>query len=246
MRIKTLTDCLRVSENQEALDMLQNKHLLSASLKTFGFRYLPANSKCRTDLLWERLILPIHDCRGNIIAYAGRKLNSGFSSIQHAYRSKYLDASMAEARIAKWDNSKWLNEPYEKSKNLFNIHRAYAPIINKGYAIIVEGYFDVVGLFNKNIYNVVATCGTNLSKYQSYFLKTLCDHCVILYDGDSAGYKASENASNMLKSVNVGSTIIYLDEGLDPDDFIAHKNSVKFTKLLDDFVKERAAYINLT
>jgi DNA primase len=153
---------------------------------------------------------------------------------------------MAEAKIDKWDKSKWLNEPYEKNKNLFNFHRAYQNIIGKNYAIIVEGYFDVAGLHNKGIKNSVATCGTNLSKYQAYLIKTICDYCLIMFDGDEAGRNASVIASETLHSINLPCTIITLGDGIDPDDYIKKKNPRRFSQILDDIVRQGIRQVNLT
>ena len=246
MRTKPLSSCIDYNTIKEATDMLNFKQLSVASCNEFGFCYISSNSKCKTDLLWERLALPIHDIRGNLIAYAGRKLETREKYIQQSFKSKYLDQNMAQAKIDKWNKSKWLNEPYEKSKHLFNFHRAYPYIMNKGYIIVVEGYFDVVGLYNKGIKNVVATCGTNLSRYQAFLIKAICDHCMIMYDGDEAGIKASFVSSETLNTINFPYTIITLDNSLDPDDYIKKKNPRRFLQILDDLYRHSIEQVTLT
>lgn len=231
---------------EEAAEMINSKGFSAATLDEFGLYFVNANDKCKTDLLWERIALPIHGFSGRVIAHAGRKLESRLPEISKAMTSKYMSQELAEAKINKWIKSKWINEPYEKSKNLFNMHRAHGSILDLNYCIVVEGYWDVMALYNKGIYNVVAACGTNLSKYHAYFIKALCDHCVFIYDTDDAGEKASDRSVEMMDSVGIFSTVIELPDGLDPDEYVRHKKSKSLIRTMDSIISDKTTRVSLT
>ena len=159
---------------------MKNKQFSAETINEFGLCYVPSQSTSRTDLLWNRLSLPIQNCRGKTIAYAGRRLTTNIEDLKDAYLKKYRNDDMVNSKINKWNNSKWINEPYDKVKNLYNYHRAAPSIYEKNYAIVVEGYFDVIAFHQKGIKNIVATCGTTLSRQQIMMIKILCDFVYIL------------------------------------------------------------------
>ena len=238
-------DCKPYTEIDEATDMLNSKKLSVATLNEFGVCYIPANTRCRTDLLWERLGLPIHDFNSNIIAHAGRKMDSRKDIVKSVFKNKYPSIELVNAKMLKWEKSKWINEPYEKSKNLFNINRAYNSIIENNYVIVVEGYFDVMALWDKRIYNVVATCGTTLSRYQAFFIKALCNYCLLMFDPDEAGVMASEHARETLGSIEMENSILVLPDSMDPDDYVMKKKPSALKSVLDTIVENKTSKVYL-
>ena len=213
-----------------------NKQFSAEIIDEFELCYIPANSVCRTDLIWGRLGLPIHNNHGKTIAYAGRKLIEETANVHEAYIHKYNDTNLSSAKLKKWENSKWINEPYDKIKNLYNFYKASPYIYQKNYAIIVEGYFDVIMCYQKGLRNVVATCGTNISKQQILLLKSLCDFTYILYDPDDAGQLAALRAQELCNNYNLNNKNILLPNNLDPDEFIVNKNCNKLESILVHYI----------
>lgn len=151
------------------------------------------------DLFRNRLIFPIRDSKGLVIAFAGR----------------VLDASLP----------KYINSPespiYHKSSVLFGLDMALPAIRAKNSIIIVEGYFDHLALFRAGIRNVVATCGTALTATHAAQIKRHADQVHMLFDGDNAGKKASIRSMELFLEQHMPAYVITLPPGDDPDSFLS-------------------------
>lgn len=163
------------------------------------------------DLFRNRLIFPICDARGQIIAFAGR----------------VLDASLP----------KYINSPesplYHKSSVLFGINMAAASIRSGNSAIIVEGYFDHLALYRAGVKNVVATCGTALTATHVGLIKRHADRVYTLFDSDSAGKKATIRSMELFMEQRIPAYVISLPEGDDPDSFLVTHSTEEFISLRD-------------
>lgn len=230
----------------EAVDILEQKQLSAATIEEFGLCYIEPDSNTNTDLLWCRMSLPIHGVYGNKIAMAGRRLDSKALDIENAYNSKYTNTEYAATKLAKWLKSKWINDPYNKQTQLFNIHRAYRSILELDYCIVVEGYFDVMAMFDKGIYNVVAICGVKMSKYQAMFLKAFTDNIVIMLDPDEGGESGTESMTELLNEVSMDSIVAVLPDGNDPDDFIRRKKASSLNRLFKESFEDRVGRLYLS
>ena len=159
------------------------------------------------DQFRNRLIFPIRDAKGNVIAFAGR----------------VLDASLP----------KYINSPesplYHKSSVLFGMDMALPAIRTGNAVIIVEGYFDHLALYRAGIRNVVATCGTALTTTHAGLIKRHANKVFTLFDSDAAGRKATIRSMELFLEQRLPAYVISLPPGDDPDSFLA-KNSV------DDFL----------
>ena len=151
------------------------------------------------DAFRDRLIFPIHDVMGKTVAFGGRDL-SGDSP------AKYINSP--ETLI------------YKKSRTLYGLRDAREAMRNEQYAILVEGYFDVLRCFDAGIENVVATCGTSLTEGQAKLIRRYVPEVVVLYDGDAAGLKAAASALAILAGAGLNVRATTLPGGQDPDDFI--------------------------
>lgn len=151
------------------------------------------------DLLRNRLIFPIRDSKGMVIAFAGR----------------VLDASLP----------KYINSPesplYHKSSVLFGLDLALPEVRTKNAIIIVEGYFDHLALYRAGIRNVVATCGTALTAGHISMIKRHAEKVYMLFDGDSAGRKATIRSMELFLEQRLPAYVITLPIGDDPDSFLA-------------------------
>jgi len=156
------------------------------------------------DLFRNRLIFPIRDARGQVIAFAGR----------------VLDASLP----------KYINSPesplYHKSSVLFGLNMALPSIRTGGSVIIVEGYFDHLALYRAGVQNVVATCGTALTSTHSGQIKRHAERVYTLFDSDNAGKKATIRSMELFLEQRISAYVISLPPGDDPDSFLT-KNSVE-------------------
>ncbi|MEO0417579.1 MAG: DNA primase [Pseudomonadota bacterium] len=226
-----------------ALDYLRRRDLSDATLREFGFGYAPedkqalsgALSNFEPQMLAEsgmrivtddgkaydrfrgRVMLPIQDQRGRVIAFGGRILD-------------------------KRDGvAKYLNSPdtplFDKGRTLYNHHRAAPASRQTGRIVVVEGYMDVVALAQAGFHDVVAPLGTALTEAQLEMLWRLVERPILCFDGDAAGSKAAqralERASSILRVPN-DLAFVKLPEGLDPDDLVAREGAAGFENVLSE------------
>lgn len=159
----------------------------------------------------DRIIFPIRDSRGRIIAFGGRALGD---------------------ELPKYINSK-NSEVFNKSKNLYGIDKSLRFIRSSGQAIVVEGYFDLIMLYSTGIENVVATLGTALTELHVAGLKKVAKEIILLFDGDSAGISASERGMDVMLDNGIMAKEIVLPDNMDPDDYIRKEGRESFLSLVD-------------
>lgn len=190
-------------------------------IKSGNFGFCSSYSKYMFPLLRGRVVVPIHDCNGTLIALAGRQFQPFEEmTIQSFWDSFGHEPAKAQDRVSKWRKGKWLNEPYQKSKHLFNLDKAKHDIRINNLVYIVEGYFDTLILSSLGIKNVVATCGTVLSEHHLTLLFRYCDRIVLMLDGDDAGMLASEKMLDKIENVEMEGYRLVLPNKYDPDTFL--------------------------
>ena len=164
------------------------------------------------DRFSDRLMFPIFDVHGRVIAFGGR----------------VLDGS----------NPKYLNSPetslFEKNMNLYSLN--YARTSGKKELFIVEGYMDVIAMYQAGIHNVVATLGTAFTTGHAKLIKRYVDEVVLLYDSDDAGVKATLRAIPVLQLANIKVRVLHLPNKQDPDDYIIENGVDALIKLGEDAV----------
>ena len=168
------------------------------------------------DYFRGRLMFPIHNEAGKVIAFGGRALSDQ-------------------------DNPKYLNSPtgtirmpiYEKSKVLFNLNRAKEGIRKEDRAILVEGYMDVIGVTAAGFRAVVASCGTALTSEQVRAVKRHTDKMVVNFDPDAAGANAAERSIQLLLEEGLQVRIVELDGDLDPDEYCKERGADAYRARLD-------------
>ncbi len=169
------------------------------------------------DLFRNRLIFPIRDPKGSVIAFAGRVLDSSLP--------KYINSP--ESPI------------YHKSSVLYGLDMALPTVRAKNSIIIVEGYFDHLALYRAGIFNVVATCGTALTATHASQIKRHAEQVHMLFDGDSAGKKASIRSMELFLEQRMPAYVITLPPGDDPDSFLSSNPVEAFNDRLN---KARPAF----
>ncbi|MBR2614664.1 MAG: DNA primase [Clostridia bacterium] len=167
------------------------------------------------DSLGGRLIIPIINQFGQVIAFGGRLLE--------------------KADFAKYKNTKE-TMVFNKSQTLYNINNLKKLKNEEGLnsIIIVEGYMDTISLVSKGFRNVVASMGTSLTKDQARIIKRYTENVNISYDGDFAGQKASIRGLEILKDEGLEVKVVALPDGLDPDDVVNKYGREGYQKLVDE------------
>ena len=153
------------------------------------------------DRFRERLIIPIRDTSGRVVGFGGRSMSGR--------EPKYLNSPESPL--------------FKKSEVLYGLCEARKAIVRKGYALIVEGYFDLIALHIKGFTHTVATMGTALTGGHLRRLRGSAREIYTLFDGDDAGRKAAVRGLDLFLDEGVPSRAVFLPTGLDPDDFIRHK-----------------------
>lgn len=215
-----------ISERGRAgLDYFRSRMLADSTIRHFGLGFADDNwsslcehlkSKCFSDSelvaanlavrrrsgkgiydrFTNRVMFPIIDLRGNVIAFGGR--------IMTDEKPKYLNTSDTPV--------------FKKSENLFSLNNAK----NSGSRtlILCEGYMDVIAVNQAGFQNAVATLGTALTNEQAVLMKRYADEVIICYDADEAGQKATARAIPLLRNAGLNIRVLNIPSGKDPDEFI--------------------------
>jgi DNA primase len=166
------------------------------------------------DRFRDRVIIPIHDHRGRVIAFGGRTLTDDV-------QPKYLNSPETSL--------------FHKGSNLFNFHRARQPAREDGTVVVVEGYMDAIAIYQAGVKSVVATMGTSFTEEQISSLWRLASEPVVCFDGDRAGKAAAfRSIERILPSLEVGKAFrfAFLDDDNDPDELIREKGLAAFKTIL--------------
>lgn len=151
------------------------------------------------DRFRDRVIFPVHNISGRIVAFGGRTLRT-------------------DKQVAKYQNSPE-SEIYSKKRELYGLYFAKKAIQQQDYAILVEGYLDVISMHQAGIENVVASSGTSLTTEQIRLLGRFTKNITVIYDGDPAGIHASLRGIDMILHEGMNVRVVLLPEPEDPDSF---------------------------
>jgi len=229
-------------EGRKARDYLGSRGFDAHTIERFGFGYAPEDRQALKKALAQyeapmlieaglriavdgkdpydrfrgRLMLPIQDARGRVIAFGGR----------------ILDRDRTDA-------PKYLNSPdtplFDKGRTLYNLHRAGPASRKTGRIVVVEGYMDVIALAAAGIEEAVAPMGTALTERQLELLWRLVEVPVLCFDGDAAGQRAAMRAAvRALPLLRPGHSLsfVHLPTGLDPDDVLRKQGRMAMDRLL--------------
>ncbi len=178
------------------------------------------------DLFRGRLIFPIHDLSGRIVAFGGRILGDG--------QPKYINSP--ESPI------------YHKGQILFGLYGARQAIRLASEVILVEGYFDQLALARAGVGNAVATCGTALTTEHAQLIKRYAKRALLLFDDDKAGRGATFKSMDLLLPSGLETAVVELEAGEDPDSFLQKRGKEAFAErqaaarpVIELFMQDRLA-----
>jgi DNA primase len=163
------------------------------------------------DLFRNRLMFPVYDLSGRVVAFAGRVLDDS--------KPKYINSP--ESPI------------YHKGRVLFGLYQARQAMRQSGEVLVVEGYFDQLALYRAGFPQVVATCGTALTTEHARLLKRYVQRVILLFDQDAAGKQATFKAMTVLQEEGVPAAVIELPAGEDPDSFLQGQGIEAFQQRLE-------------
>ena len=173
------------------------------------------------DRFGGRVIFPVHNVAGRVIAFGGRTLTN-------------------DKKVAKYLNSPE-SEIYHKGKTLYGIYQAKRDITRLDKCYLVEGYTDVLSFHQAGIENVVASSGTSLTLDQIRLIRRFTPNITIVYDGDDAGIKASLRGIDMVLEEGINVKVLPLPRGEDPDSFARSMSASQLTEYIKeketDFIK---------
>lgn len=189
--------------NQKGFDdtLLESANLLRRSEKNGKVNYY--------DNFRNRIMFPIIDPRGNVIAFGGRVMDDS--------KPKYINTSDTLV--------------YKKSNGVFALN--FAKNGNDGKLIVAEGYMDVIALHQAGFTNAVACLGTALTKEQANLLSRYAKEVLISYDSDEAGQKATARAINIFSSTGLEVRVLRLSGGKDPDEIIRKYGAQRFRDIIE-------------
>lgn len=168
------------------------------------------------DFFRDRIMFPIMDPEGRILGFGGRRLNDG------------------------GDEPKYINSPespiYHKGQSIFGLHQTRKHIRRNEEVVLVEGYMDLISLYQAGVMNLAAPLGTAVTNLQIRYLKKLASRFLLLLDSDEAGKKATERALDCFLAEGIHPYFVNLSQGKDPDEALsllgadAVKNEIKMAK----------------
>ena len=184
-------------------------------------------TKNKKDFFRNRVIFPIHNSSGKVIAFAGRILSTTSKG------PKYLNSP--ETAI------------FNKRKSLYGIYHAKSSIRKMDNCYLVEGYTDVIALHQAGIENVVASSGTSLTEEQISLIKRHTENITMLFDGDQAGLTAALRGVDLILAQDLNVKIVVLPEGEDPDSSLRNLGDSGFKKYLNeksiDFILFKSKFV---
>jgi len=197
----------------------QSFDFLRSELRKKGFHdeelvlaWLAARSKNGRgiyDIFRNRVMIPIIDVRGNVIAFGGRVLDDS--------KPKYLNSGDTLV--------------FKKTNNLFALN--FAKQQKTDHLILCEGYMDVIALHQAGFQNAVAALGTSFTAEHARLLSRYTDEVVLVFDADAAGQKGAQRAIGLLRDVGLRIRLITIPDGKDPDEFIKNNGPERFKLLIE-------------
>lgn len=183
------------------------------------------------DVYMNRIMFPLYDLNGRVVGFSGRR----YDGIKE---NKYINTKGTDL--------------FKKGEILYNYHLAREFVRSKNQVIVMEGFMAVIRSREAGIKNAVGLMGTAMTKEQAALIKRLSDHVILSFDGDEPGRKACLDNGSELEKLGCQVSIVELDNGLDPDDYIlkygpdAFKNLINNAVTLSDYrIKRLKKNINL-
>lgn len=211
--IKEFEIGLSLNNSNMLTNLLKKKKFSDKSLLASGLVGEEQNKVDLYDLYRNRIMFPLHDSSGKLVAYNGRAYHGETTN-------KYINTK--ETPI------------FKKREILYNYHRAKDAARVQKQIIIMEGPMDVIRAYTIGVKNVVASLGTAFGSEQAMLVRKLSSNVVLCFDGDAAGLKATKSAMEEFSKLGIQPTVIRLEDDMDPDEYIKKYGKEIFLKKLEN------------
>ncbi len=221
---------------KKALKYLMDRGLSQDSIKLFSVGFAPESSKFLLNTIksngYDREVLE----KSGLFGYSKSEFFDRFRSriMFPIWNSSSKIVGFGGRVFASEDPAKYMNSPetplYKKSDIFYGLHNARNAIRKNGYAILVEGYTDVIQLYQNGIKNCVAVSGTAFSERHVSQMKRFCSKALLAYDGDSAGISATLKTGYNLIKGGIEAQVIEIPNKLDPDEWVSKEGPEAFIK----------------
>ena len=221
---------------KKALKYLMDRGLSLDSIKLFSVGFAPESSKFLLNTIksngYDREVLE----KSGLFGYSKSEFFDRFRSriMFPIWNSSSKIVGFGGRVFASEDPAKYMNSPetplYKKSDIFYGLHNARNAIRKNGYAILVEGYTDVIQLYQNGIKNCVAVSGTAFSERHVSQMKRFCSKALLAYDGDSAGISATLKTGYNLIKGGIEAQVIEIPNKLDPDEWVSKEGPEAFIK----------------
>ena len=221
---------------KKALKYLMDRGLSLESIKLFSVGFAPESSKFLLNTIksngYDREVLE----KSGLFGYSKSEFFDRFRSriMFPIWNSSSKIVGFGGRVFASEDPAKYMNSPetplYKKSDIFYGLHNARNAIRKNGYAILVEGYTDVIQLYQNGIKNCVAVSGTAFSERHVSQMKRFCSKALLAYDGDSAGISATLKTGYNLIKGGIEAQVIEIPNKLDPDEWVSKEGPEAFIK----------------
>jgi DNA primase catalytic core len=191
-------ELVHAPDEWETIKLALKEHT-PAKLHDIGLLSFSDKKERHYDFFRNRILFPIRDAKGNLIAFGGRAIDPN-------EKAKYINTKTTEL--------------FDKSRTLYGLHMAAGEIRKRGFAYMVEGYYDVMAMHAADLPNTVAPCGTAITPQHLQLLKRYTDTVVLVMDGDKAGKASATKAAKLAIENQLNVQVCILPDGMDPDDMV--------------------------
>lgn len=200
------------------------EHKIDQHLMAESGLFIESENQTLRDRFFNRIIFPIKDTNGKIVAFSGRSL------VKDKNHPKYLNSP--ETSI------------FNKGKVLYNFSQARSEIIQKKTVILYEGFMDVIAAHRAAVKNGIATMGTSLTEDHINAIKRVADRVIICFDGDAPGQKAIARAIELLRqSSDLQISVVFIPDNLDPDEYVNQRGTAAFQNLMQQTGESSTSFL---
>lgn len=200
------------------------EHKIDQHLMAESGLFIESENQTLRDRFFNRIIFPIKDTNGKIVAFSGRSL------VKDKNHPKYLNSP--ETSI------------FNKGKVLYNFSQARSEIIQQKTVILYEGFMDVIAAHRAAVKNGIATMGTSLTEDHINAIKRVADRVIICFDGDAPGQKAIARAIELLRqSSDLQISVVFIPDNLDPDEYVNQRGTAAFQNLMQQTGESSTSFL---
>jgi len=242
-------------KNSPAFDYLKSRDISDEMIELFGIGYAPPGWNNFGDFAGsEKIELELAEKAGLLVKSEKKRYSDYYDKFRNRvifpiYNLSGRPVGFGGRVLNKDDAPKYLNTPetqiYHKGSLLYGLNWSKNQMRQAGKAVVVEGYFDYISLYQAGIKNIIAVSGTGFTANQAGLLGRYCKEVILLYDSDSAGMKATFRAVDVLYNAGIEPRIVRLPDGYDPDKYFNKFGAAKLAEQIENAL-EYIDFVNMS